>query len=241
MRRSTGSKKRAHIFNTPPIQLLLGDKNPIIITCYICWQVKDPLLFFQSLSNSGIATKKLSDMVNSQMGNALGEFTLDNIINTDPSRVRLDDLEQQIMARTNAGAVERYGIEVVDIGVRHLAYPSVVADAVYNRMRSEREKEARKFRAQGMEEATKIRAKADREAKQILAQAFKQSEIIKGEGDRQALETYANAYQKDRAFFEFLKAMEVYKEILDSRSTLILSTDSDMFKYLNHLQGRQEQ
>ena len=138
-------EKRTHIFNTKPIQLLLGDKNPIIITCYICWRVKDPLLFFQSLLTSDIATQKLSDMVNSQMGNVLGEFKLDNIINIDPAQVKLDDLEHQISVNTNDSAMERYGVEVVEVGVRRLAYPGVVTEAVYNRMRSEREKEARKF------------------------------------------------------------------------------------------------
>ena len=229
-------EKRTHIFNTKPIQLLLGDKNPIIVTCYICWRVKDPLLFFQSLLTSDIATQKLSDMVNSQMGNALGEFNLDNIINTDPEKVKLDALEQQISVRTNTSAVERYGVEVVEVGIRRLAYPTVVTDAVYNRMRSEREKEARKFRAQGREQATMIRAKADREAKEIMAKAFKESEILKGEGDRKALEVYAGAYEKDQAFFEFLKSMELYKDILDEKSTVIMSTDSDLFKRLKHLQ-----
>lgn len=228
-------EKRTHIFNTKPIQLLLGDKNPIIITCYICWRVKDPLLFFQSLLTRDIATQKLSDMVNSQMGNALGEFKLDNIINIDPAQVKLDDLERQISANTNASAAERYGVEVVEVGIRRLAYPAVVTDAVYNRMRSEREKEARKFRAEGREAATKIRAKADREAKEIMAKAFKASEILKGEGDRKALEIYAKAYEKNPSFFDFLKSMELYKEILDENSTVIMSTDSDLFKRLKHL------
>ncbi len=233
-------EKRTHIFNTRPIQLLLGDKNPIVITCYICWRVKDPLLFFQSLLDSEIATQKLSDMVHSQMGNVLGEFRLNNIINTNPSEVKLDELEQRILSNTNASASEKYGIEVVQIGVRRLAYPSVVADAVYNRMRSEREKEARKFRAEGKEEATKIRAKADREAKEILAEALKQSEILKGEGDHRALKIYSEVYQKDKEFFEFLKSMEVYKDILKDKSTIVLSTDSDIFKYLNHSRGTAE-
>ena len=233
-------ERRAHIFSTKPIQLLLGDKNPIIVTCYVCWRVKDPLLFFQSLLSNDVATQKLSDMVNSQMGNALGAFKLDNIINTDPSQVRLADLEQRILSHANANANRQYGIEVEEIGVRRLAYPEVVTTAVYNRMRSEREKEARKFRAEGNEEATKIRARADREAKEILAKAFKESEILKGEGDHQALEIYAKAYAKDKSFYEFLKAMEVYKDILDQKSTLILSTDSDIFSYLNHLRETPE-
>lgn len=229
--------RRIHTFTTQPIQLLLGDKNPIVLTSYICWRVREPLLFFQSLVNADIATQKLGDMVNSQLGNALGDFKLGNIINTDPSEVKLKILEQRIVENINTGAQEKYGIEVVQVGIRRIAYPTVVADAVYNRMRSEREKEALKFRAQGMEEATKIKAKADREVTEILAEAYKQAEILKGEGDQKALKVYATAYGKDKSFFEFTKSMEMYKDILSQKSTLVISTDSGLFRYLNNPKG----
>ncbi len=229
--------RRTQTFTTQPIQLLLGDKNPIVLTCYICWRVHDSLLFFQSLINPEIAIQKLDDMVNSQLGSALGDFKLSNIINTDPSEVKLAVLEERILKNTNTSAQEKYGIEVIQVGIRRIAYPSIVADAVYNRMRSEREKEAMKFRAEGREEATKIKAKADREVTEILAEAYKQSQILRGEGDQKAFKIYSQAYGKDKEFFEFTKSMEAYKDILNKESTLVLSTDSDIFKYLNNPNG----
>ncbi len=234
-------ERRNQTFTTRPIQLLLGDKNPIVLTCYVCWRVREPLLFFQSLVNAEVAVQKLGDMVNSQLGNALGDFRLNNIININPEEVKIAELEDRILSNTNTRAQEKYGIKVVQVGIRRIAYPSIVADAVYNRMRSEREKEAMKFRAEGQEAATKIRASADREVKEILAEAYKQSQILKGEGDQKALKIYSEAYGKDREFFEFTKSMEAYTEILDKKSTLILSTDSEIFRYLSNPGGNKQQ
>lgn len=233
--------RRTHVFTTQPIQLLLGDKNPIVLTCYVCWRVRDPLLFFQSLVNAGIATQKLGDMVNSQLGSVLGKFTLGNIINIIPTEVKISTIEDLILENTNVGAQEKYGIELVQVGIRRIAYPTIVADAVYNRMRSEREKETMKYLAEGRKEAAKIEAKADREVTEILAEAYKKAQILKGEGDQQSLKIYSEAYGKDKEFFEFTKSMEVYKDILNQKSTLILSTDSDLFRYLNDPQGKRQQ
>lgn len=232
--------RRAHVFTTQPIQLLLGDKNPIVLTCYVCWRVHNPLLFFQSLVNAEVATQKLGDMVNSQLGSVLGDFTLANIINTIPSEVKIPTIEERILKNTNVRAQEKYGIEVVQVGIRRIAYPTIVADAVYNRMRSEREKEAMKYRAEGRKEAAKIEAKADREVTEILAEAYKKAQILKGEGDQQSLKIYSDAYSRDKEFFEFTKSMEIYKDILSQKSTLILSTDSDLFRYLNNPQGQKQ-
>ena len=232
--------RRTQSFTTQPIQLLLGDKNPIVLTFYVCWRVHDPLLFFQSLINTENATQKLGDMINSQLGNALGAFKLSNVINTNPTEVKLAALESRILRNTDTSAQDKYGIEVVQVGIRRIAYPTIVADAVYNRMRSEREKEAMKFRAEGREEATKIKAKADREVTEILAEAYKQAEILKGEGDQKALKIYSEAYCRDNEFFEFIKSMEAYKDILSQKSTLVLSTDSYIFKYLNNLYGHKK-
>ena len=232
--------RRTHVFTTQPIQLLLGDKNPIVLTCYVCWRVRNPLLFFQSLLNAEIATQKLGDMVNSQLGSVLGDFTLGNIINTKQTEVKISTIENLIFKNTNVRTQEKYGIEVVQVGIRRIAYPAIVADAVYNRMRSEREKEAMKYRAEGKEEAAKIEAKADREVTEILAEAYKQVQILKGEGDQQSLKIYSEAYNKDKEFFEFTKSMEVYKDILGKKSTLVLSTDSELFRYFNNPKGQKQ-
>lgn len=232
--------RRIHTFTTQPVQVMLGDKNPVVVTSYICWRTQDPLLFFQSLINEDIATQKLGDMINSQVGNTLGDFNLENIINTDSSQIKLSELEKMILDHTNASAKEKYGIEIVKVGIRRIAYPSIVANAVYNRMRSEREKEAKKFRAEGKEEATKIKAAADREVTEILAEAYKQAETLKGEGDKKALKLYTAAYGQDKDFFEFTKSMETYKDILNDKSTIVLSTDSDILQYLNDPMGNKQ-
>lgn len=225
--------KRINVFKTQVIQLLLGDKNPIIITCYVCWKIHKPLTFFESLSNSENAIQKLGDMINSQLGNILGDYTIDNIINTEPEQVKLKEIEEKMLENANIKIKREYGIEVVKVGICRLEYPTIVSDAVYERMKSERAKEANKYRAEGKEEAEKIKAETDKMVSEILAEAYKQSQIIKGEGDKESIRIYADAYNKNVEFFEFIKSLEAYKEILKDKSTLILSTDSDLFKYLN--------
>ncbi len=224
--------KRTNIFKPQLIQLLLGDKNPVIVACYVCWNVSDPLLFFQSLTTVDIAQQRIGDMINSQLGSVMGDYQLSNIINTDASEIKIEDIESAITANSNEKAKEKYGITIAKVGIRRLAYPSIVADAVYDRMKAERNKEAMKFRAEGDEEATKIKAQADRQVAEMLADAYKEAEIIKGEGDQQATQIYADAYMKDKDFYEFMKSMEVYKEIIKEKATLILSMGSKLFKHM---------
>ena len=224
--------KRINIFKTLPIQLLLGDKNPIIVTMFVAWQVKDPVLYFQSVSAPENAEQKLSDMMTSQLGSVLGEYTLDNIISTNHEKIRLDKIESDIRINCNKRAPTKYGIEVADMGLQRITYPDVVAQAVYNRMRAEREKEAKKYRAEGTEMAARIEAETDRKVTEILAEAYKKSELVKGEGDREAMHIYSDAYGKNSAFFEFLESLKTYEKVLNSKSTLVLSTDSDLFKHL---------
>ncbi len=225
--------RRIKIFRTQPIQLLLGDKNPIIVTCYLCWRIFEPLNFFESLTSPEMAEQKLGDMVNSQLGSVLGDYSLDKIINTSERKVKLSEIEQKIMEQANEKTKAKYGIEIVKMGINRLNYPAIVADAVHQRMRTEREKEAKKFRAEGREEAAGIEADTDLTVAKMLADADKQAEIIKGEGDREATRIYAEAYSEDEAFFEFMKSLETYQEILKEKSTLVLSTDSELFKYLD--------
>ena len=232
--------RRTQVFVTQPIQLLLGDQNPIILTCYVCWRVSDPTLFFQSVGFFETAQQKLGDMINSQLGSVLGDYRLDQVINTEPEQVKLAEIESRILQNSNRNAREKYGLEVVQLGIRRLNYPSIVARAVFNRMQSEREKEAKKYRAEGTEEAARIEAQTDKEVSEILAKAYQQSEQIKGEGDREAIRIYGDAYSQDHDFFEFSRSLALYKEILQGNSTLILSTETDLFLYLTSPRGRKK-
>jgi len=229
---------RTEVFNTQPIQLLLGDKNPIIVTSFIAWRVADPLLYFRSLARPEVARQKLGDMVVSALGAALADYALEDILNSDPSRVKLEELERQVRGVTAPHAKAKYGIETVRIGFRRLSYPAIVADAVYNRMRAEREKEARKYRAEGTEAAARIEAATDKDASQILAEAYKEAETTKGTGDQEAARIYAQAYGRDPEFFEFLKSLDLYRTALKEKSTLILSTESELFRYLSSSRPR---
>lgn len=225
--------RRMDIFKTQPIQLLLGDKNPIIVTYYVCWRIQDPLLFFQSLISRNIAEQKLSDMVNSKLGSTLGDYTIEDIINTDAERVQLEEIEATIMESSNEKTKEKYGIEIVSVGIRRINYPSVVADSVYERMRAERRKEATKYRAEGKEEAAKSMAQTDKETANIKSQAYKEAEVIKGKGDKESIKIYAETYGKDPELFDFLKSLETLRKTLKKKGTLILSTESELFKYLD--------
>jgi len=224
--------RRNHIFSAQPIQLLMGDKNPLIITCYICWRVSNPQLYFQSIVDQTIARQKLGDMISSQLGSVLGGYNLTDIINPNNEQVKLSQIESEIMQAANNKTEKLYGITVVQLGVRKIEYPSIVAKAVFNRMRSEREKEAMKYRAEGMEKAAVIKAKADRQAKEIVAEAKMKAAEIKAEGDQKALQIFADTYAKDPDLYEYIKSLELYKEILQDNTTIILSTDSKLFKHL---------
>ena len=224
--------KRISTFKPRPIQLMLGDQNPIIMTCYVCWQIEDPLIFFQALGTPTIAEEKLGDMVNARLGNVLGAYILDQIINTDPAEVKLAQIEERILNECNDLAREQYGLNVIDLGIRRITYPAIVTKSVYNRMKSDREKEAKKYRAEGEEEASKIEAEADRKVAKILAEANRISEITKGEGDKAAIKTRGEAYSQAPELFEFLDSLDTYRKILGRDTTLILSLDSDLFRYL---------
>lgn len=224
---------RIDVFNTKPIQLLLGDKNPIIITTFVAWNVTDPLLYYQSLILAETARQKLTDMVVSVLGSVLADYQLDGIINTDPENLKLSEIEGLVLERTRTQSQQKYGIDVVRVGFRRIVYPSIVADAVYNRMQSERQKEARKYRAEGMEEAAKIEASTDKEASELMARAYRDAEILKGQGDQEASRIYAESYGQDAGFFEFLKSLDLYSKTFKEGSTLILSTESPLFRYLD--------
>ena len=119
-------EKRAKIFKTQPIQLLLGDKNPLIITCYVCWKISDPLTFLQSITSSDIVEQKIGDMTNSLLGSTLGDYSIENIINIQPEQVKLEEIEEKILKESEQKATEKYGIKIIDVGIRRLAYPQIV-------------------------------------------------------------------------------------------------------------------
>ena len=230
--------RRTSVFETQVIQLMLGDRNPVVVTCFVAWKVSDPLRFYQSLGDATNAELKLGDLINSEMGTVLGLYEIEDVINTEVGQMKLAEIEERIAGNTASRADEVFGIELVRVGVRRFGYPPIVSKAVFDRMKAEREKEASRHRAEGKEKATGIEAETDREVAEILANAYKEAETIKGEGDSEAMRIYAEAYGQDQEFFLFLKSLETYEKVLDENSTVVLSTDSDLFRYLESMEGR---
>jgi len=225
--------RRINLFDTQPIQLLLEDKNPIIISCFVAWYIQNPLLFFQSVGNEKNAKVKLSDMLTSKLGITLGNYNRNNLFNIDPEKVQLAEIEQKLKKYTSDNALKNYGINVDYVGIQRLSYPSTIIKSVHDRMKSERAKEAAKIRAEGQEQADMIIAAADKKAREISAMANKEALIIRGEGDGDAMKIYSKAFQEDTEFFDFTKSLETYKKIFGRNTTLILSTDSELLKYFN--------
>lgn len=233
--------QRVDVFETAPIQLLLGDKKPIIISCFVAWTIDTPLVFFQSVGDVQNAVQKISDMVNSRLSIVLGDYTDEDIINTKPDKVKLPEIEAHMVKVTNQQARERYGIHIIKVGVQRLAYPSAVVDAVYDRMKSERRKEAEKIKAEGAEVAGRLMTKADKEAREIKAEADKQALVLAGEGELEAMRIYTEAYGQNPEFYEFLQSLDTYSEILGKETTLILSSESELFKYLGLSSDKENQ
>ncbi len=232
--------KRINMFETQPIQLLLGDKNPVVISCYAAWQIQDPLLFFQVVGNKNNAENKLSDMVTSSLGIVLGDYNIRNIINIDKADIKIDEIEKAIKTESSARSEEKYGIKIIKTGIQRIAYPDIVMKSVYERMKSERRKEADKLLAEGQEEASNIHFEANKISQSINAKAKKNALIIKGEGDKAVMRIYSQAYNKDAEFFNLIRSLDMYKKIMADNTTLILSTESELFKYLDLGRGEEK-
>ena len=223
--------KRMQLYRTPLIEYLTGDKKNLIIQTFICWKISDPLQFFQAIHDVSAAEQKIDDIVCSLVASTLGDHQMNEIISTNPDDVKTEEMAESI---TNAskGRSKEYGIEIIHVGFSRVALPEDNARSVYRRMIAERSSIANEYRAKGRQRAAEIRAEAEREKSDILADAYKQSEIIRGEGDALSAEIYGNAYSKSPKFFKFLRTLEADKKALKDNTTVILSSDSELFQVL---------
>ena len=217
----------------PPVELvILADQKRLLVDPYVRYRITDPLLFFQTVKIESRLRDRLGAIVNAGVRGVLGNATLSMVLSEER-----DDIMGDIDARVNMEA-KRFGIEVVDVRIRRADLPEQTSQAVYARMRSEREREAAEFRAQGFERAQQVTATADREATVIRAEAEKESQILRGEGDREKTRIAREAYGKDLEFYRFYKSMTAYRFALrQSDTTLVLTPDSEFFKYFGDSTG----
>lgn len=209
-----------------PGEYLTLDKKRLVTDPVSRWRIEDPLQFFKSVVNEAGALARLEPIVLSELRAELAKHNFADIISTQRAAIM-----EAVSNRVREKATE-FGIEVVDVRIKRADLPAEVQASVFARMKAERQRIALQYRAEGAELAAKVRAGADKEATIISAEAYAESQRLMGEGDAQATVTYAQAFEQDAEFYSFLRTLEAYKKFLPEQSTLVLDSDSELFKYL---------
>ena len=225
-------ERRVLDIDPPRQQVLLASQKRLDVDSYARFRIIDPLEFYKTVRNERGARAQLSGIINSTLRRGLGNETLKEILSNKRVAI-MADIRQQVNA-----AVDRFGIEIIEVRLRRADYPKETSNNIYDRMKSEREQEAREFRAQGAEQAQQIRADADKQRTILVAEAKQKSETLRGEGDGLAIKIYADAFGQDPEFYGFYRSMLAYRKAMtDSDTTLVLSPDSDFFRYFKDIGG----
>lgn len=220
--------------DAPAAEVIAADQKRLIVDAYVKFKIINVLDFYKAFGNENVARSRVSAVVNSRIRGVLGEEPLASVLSEDRSK-----LMKQITALVEA-EVQNYGIEIVDVRIKRADLPEANSQAIFRRMQTEREREAKEFRAQGAEIAQRIRSTADKEVTIITSQAEKKANILRGEGDGTANKVFAEAFGQDPEFFAFYRAMQAYVTGLNSSdTTMILSPESEFFKYFVDPDGNQ--
>jgi len=230
--RATRLDKRKLFTETRATELLTSDKKNVIVGGYLSWRIADPLTFMRAVRTREFAENRLTALVQSELGSALGEMPFSAIVSNEADRGGLAPLEAAVRDAGARVASTDYGIEIVDFGVTRLSYPPQNLQSVFARMRAERARIARGYRSEGEAEARKIRARADRERDELLATARADAERIRGEGEAEAARIYAEAYKGHEGLYRFLRTLESYEKALNENTTLVLPADSPFLELL---------
>ncbi len=219
-------ESRILVYDAPPAEILTKDKKNLVVDNYTKWKIVDPLKFYKTVKSEMGAQSRLDDIVYAQLRVELGKHDLVDIVS-----ITRDEVMKIVSDKSDSHA-SGYGIKVIDVRVKRADLPEQNEKHVFDRMRAERERQAKQYRSEGEEESVKITAKADMERTIILAKAYREAEKNKGEGDAQAVKIYADAYKQDPEFFEFTRSLEAYKKTLKEDTTLVISPDVKFFKYI---------
>jgi len=212
-----------------PEEVIASDQKRLIVDAYARFKIIDPLKFYISVGDERVARSRLATIINSRIRSVLGKQSLATLLSEDRTK------QMAIIQEGVNTEAEKFGITIIDVRIKRADLPQANSEAIYKRMQTEREREAKEFRAKGAEMAVTITSTADKEVTVLLANAKKQSEIMKGEGDGQRNNIFAQAFGKDPEFFAFYRAMQAYeKALIGGDTSLILSPDSDFFKFFGN-------
>jgi membrane protease subunit HflC len=225
--------RRLLVYDPKPTEFLTNDKKNIVVDTFVAWKIADAEKFLQTVSDRDGAEVRMADIVASELGAALGRYPLHALISTSADSMKVGEIMERVTLGCRSIAAESFGIEVADVRMKRLAFPEQNKQSVFDRMRAERERTAKKYRSEGEEEAIKIRAEADRDCQEIMAAAYSEAQKVKGAGDAEAMRIYGAAYNVDPGFYEFVRTLESYRNFLDEKTTLVLSSDSDLLRLLD--------
>jgi len=221
--------RRVLDFDAEAQEVILGDQKRLVVDSFTRYKIVDPLRFYQSVGSETVLRGRIDTILDASMRKVLGEVPLFTVLSADRG-----ELMSSIRNQANIEA-QQFGIEIVDVRIKRADLPAENSQAIYRRMQTEREREARELRAQGAELAQRIRSRADRERRVLIAEAEKEGEIIRGEGDAQAVRIFADAFGQDIDFFSFYRSMQAYRSALgDDSTSVVLSPDSEFFRFFSH-------
>ncbi|MFT3931954.1 MAG: protease modulator HflC [Spongiibacteraceae bacterium] len=227
--------RRLITLDAPAERFLTIEKKPLDVDFYAKWRIKDTARFYTATSgDEARAQQLLLQRIKTGLRNQFGERTVHDVVSGER-----ESLMVELTKQLDQIAQGELGVELVDVRVKRIDLPEQVSQSVFDRMKSEREREAREHRSTGKELAEKIRASADREKTVIEANAYREAEQIRGEGDAKAAAVYAAAYKQDPEFYAFVRSLDAYRKSFgQSGDVLVIDPKSDFFKYLNNQRGR---
>ena len=228
-------EKRILDYDAPPEEMILGDQKRLVVDSFIRYRITDPLLFFQTVGSEAIARNRLGAILNAATRQVLGTVELITVLSGERGQLMVYILDQ-----VNRQSKD-FGVDVIDVRIRRADLPDENSQAVYRRMQTEREREAKEYRAQGDEASQRIRSRADKERTILLANAKRESEILRGQGDALAVKIFADAFGQDEDFFSFYRSMQAYTLALGAEdTTLVLSPDSEFFRFFGQFYSDEE-
>jgi modulator of FtsH protease HflC len=217
----------------PTEEVIAADQKRLVVDSYARFRIVDPLQFYQSMGTEQAARGRLNATISGSLRRVLGNITLGSVLSDERGKIMRQITEEV------ATQAKPFGIDVIDVRLRRADLPEENSQAIFARMQSERQREAQEFRAQGDEFAQRIRSVAERERTVIIAEAQKQSQILRGQGEGESVKIYADAFGKDKNFFAFYRSMQAYREALGGQNTtLVLSPDSDFFRFFGSSSGK---
>lgn len=229
--------RRLQVYNPVQSEFLTKDKKNLVLDNYVVWRITDPKSFLQTMNDALGAEMRLHDITWAALAAEIGNADLSQLVSTEPGQVQIESLMRNVTEQVRREvAQQNFGIDVVDVRIKRLNLPEQNKEAVFARMRAERERIAKQYRAEGEEAALRIKSEADRERERILSEAYRDAERIKGDGDAQATQIYGAAYSRDPEFYQLVRTLQAYRKMIDDKTTAVLSSDSELLRLLT--QGR---